>query len=71
MTGNGTTQNDVPLADVAVTREMTGTTTTLTKEAATVLGSASYEGAAGDPLTVAAGAGVVVAVRRRRTAWNG
>ncbi|KPI13953.1 Htaa domain protein [Actinobacteria bacterium OK006] len=28
-------------------------------------------GAAGDPLTVAAGAGVVVAVRRRRTAWNG
>ncbi|WP_371647578.1 hypothetical protein [Streptomyces mirabilis] len=54
-----------------MTREMTGTTTTLTKEAATVLGSASYEGAAGDPLTVAAGAGVVVAVRRRRTAWNG
>ncbi|MET7777329.1 HtaA domain-containing protein [Streptomyces mirabilis] len=52
VTSNGTTQNDVPLADVTVTREMTGMTTTLTKEAATVLGSASYEGAAGDPLTV-------------------
>lgn len=52
VTSNGSTQNDVPLADVTVTREMTGMTTTLTKEAATVLGSASYEGAAGDPLTV-------------------
>jgi hypothetical protein len=29
VTSNGTTQNDVPLADVTVTREMTGMTTTL------------------------------------------
>ncbi|MFJ9132632.1 HtaA domain-containing protein [Streptomyces sp. NPDC102256] len=52
VTSGGTTQDDVPLADVTVTRTMTGMETRLTKEAATVLGSASYEGAAGDPLTV-------------------
>ncbi|MCX4991327.1 MULTISPECIES: HtaA domain-containing protein [unclassified Streptomyces] len=52
VTSGGTTQDDVPLADVTVTRTMAGMETKLTKEAATVLGSASYEGAAGDPLTV-------------------
>ncbi|MFF2362652.1 HtaA domain-containing protein [Streptomyces sp. NPDC058122] len=52
VTSGGTTQNDVPLADVTVTRTMTDMETRLTKEAATVLGSAGYEGAAGDPLTV-------------------
>ncbi|MFE2299005.1 HtaA domain-containing protein [Streptomyces sp. NPDC059445] len=52
VTSGGTTRNDVPLADVTVTRTMTDMETRLTKEAATVLGSASYEGAAGDPLTV-------------------
>ncbi|MFD5638247.1 HtaA domain-containing protein [Streptomyces sp. NPDC127077] len=52
VTSGGTTQNDVPLADVTVTRTMTDMETKLTKEAATVLGSAGYEGAAGDPLTV-------------------
>lgn len=53
VTRNGTTTDDVPLATVTVTRAMTDMTTTLTKEAADVFGSASYEGAAGDPLTVA------------------
>ncbi|MEU8790301.1 HtaA domain-containing protein [Streptomyces sp. NPDC048643] len=52
VTSGGTTRDDVPLADVTVTRTMTDMETKLTKEAATVLGSASYEGAAGDPLTV-------------------
>ncbi|MFJ4470739.1 HtaA domain-containing protein [Streptomyces sp. NPDC089424] len=53
VTRSGTTTQDVPLAEVAVTRAMTEMATTLTKEAADVFGSASYEGAAGDPLTVA------------------
>ena len=53
VTKNGTTTDDVPLAKVTVTREMTDMATTLTKQAADVLGSASYENAAGDPLTVA------------------
>ncbi|PKT72373.1 hypothetical protein CW362_13945 [Streptomyces populi] len=52
VTSGGTTRDDVPLADVTVTRTMTDMETRLTKEAATVLGSAGYEGAAGDPLTV-------------------
>ncbi|MDW4909374.1 HtaA domain-containing protein [Streptomyces sp. ADMS] len=52
VTKSGTTQDDVPLADVTVTREMTDMATRLTPEAATVLGSAGYSGAAGDPLTV-------------------
>ncbi|MEG3626395.1 HtaA domain-containing protein [Streptomyces poriticola] len=53
VTRDGTTTQDVPLATVAVTRRMTDMATTLTAEAAEVFGSASYEGAAGDPLTVA------------------
>lgn len=52
VTKSGTTTQDVPLADVTVTQAMTGMETKLTKEAADVFGSASYEGAAGDPLTV-------------------
>ncbi|MCW8119699.1 MULTISPECIES: HtaA domain-containing protein [Streptomyces] len=44
--------DDVPLAKVAVTRAMTDMATTLTTEAGEYLGSASYAGAAGDPLTV-------------------
>ncbi|NEC86672.1 HtaA domain-containing protein [Streptomyces sp. SID12501] len=52
VTKSGTTQDDVPFADVTVTREMTDMATRLTAEAATVLGSAGYSGAAGDPLTV-------------------
>ncbi|MFD6548975.1 HtaA domain-containing protein [Streptomyces sp. NPDC058398] len=52
VTSGGTTQDDVPLAEVTVTRTMTDMETRLTKEAATVLGSAGYEGAAGDPLSV-------------------
>lgn len=52
VTSGGSTRDDVPLADVTVTRTMTGMETKLTEEAATVLGSASYAGAAGDPLTV-------------------
>ncbi|WP_217164007.1 HtaA domain-containing protein [Streptomyces sp. AC512_CC834] len=44
--------DDVPLATVAVTREMTDMATTLTAEAGEYLGSAGYGGAAGDPLTV-------------------
>ncbi|MDH6216576.1 HtaA domain-containing protein [Streptomyces pseudovenezuelae] len=54
VTKSGTTTQDVPLAKVTVTREMKDMATTLTKEAADALGSASYEGAAGDPLTVTA-----------------
>ncbi|NNN36010.1 HtaA domain-containing protein [Streptomyces sp. S3(2020)] len=53
VTKSGTTTQDVPLADVTVTRTMADMETKLTKEAADVFGSASYEGAAGDPLTVA------------------
>ncbi|WP_432032932.1 HtaA domain-containing protein [Streptomyces antibioticus] len=52
VTKAGTTNQDVPLADVTVTRAMTDMETKLTKEAADVFGSASYEGAVGDPLTV-------------------
>lgn len=52
VTANGATKDDVPLATVTVTREMKDMATTLTKEAAEVFGSAGYEGAAGDPLTV-------------------
>ncbi|MEV7325013.1 HtaA domain-containing protein [Streptomyces sp. NPDC093970] len=52
VTSNGTTTDDVPLATVTVTRAMTDMTTTLTRQAADVFGSASYAGAAGDPLTV-------------------
>ncbi|MFJ8145483.1 HtaA domain-containing protein [Streptomyces sp. NPDC096048] len=53
VTRGGTTEDDVPLAKVTVTRAMTDMATTLTEEAAEVFGSASYNGAAGDPLTVA------------------
>ncbi|CAL9421754.1 hypothetical protein SUDANB21_01867 [Streptomyces sp. enrichment culture] len=49
---NGTTEDDVPLATVTVTRAMTDMATTLTEEAGAVFGSATYAGAAGDPLTV-------------------
>ncbi|MGW6292102.1 HtaA domain-containing protein [Streptomyces sp. NPDC055058] len=52
VTRDGTTTDDVPLAKVTVTRGMKDMATELTKEAGEVLGSASYEGAAGDPLTV-------------------
>ncbi|MFE6284225.1 HtaA domain-containing protein [Streptomyces sp. NPDC057877] len=52
VTKGGTTTQDVPLADVTVTRAMTDMATTLTEEAAGVFGSASYAGAAGDPLSV-------------------
>ncbi|MEY7981435.1 HtaA domain-containing protein, partial [Streptomyces pilosus] len=52
VTRGGTTRDDVPLATVTVTRQMTDMATTLTEEAAEVFGSASYAGAAGDPLTV-------------------
>ncbi|MFD2279532.1 HtaA domain-containing protein [Streptomyces lusitanus] len=48
----GAVQDDVPLATVTVTRSMTDMATTLTEEAGQVFGSASYAGAAGDPLTV-------------------
>ncbi|WP_328621638.1 HtaA domain-containing protein [Streptomyces sp. NBC_00354] len=49
--GSATTQ-DVPLAAVAFAgQSMNGLATTLTKEAADALGSASYENKAGDPLT--------------------
>ncbi|WP_210634277.1 HtaA domain-containing protein [Streptomyces sp. GESEQ-13] len=49
---NGTTEDDVPLATVTVTRAMTDMATTLTEEAGEVFGSDKYAGAAGDPLTV-------------------
>ncbi|MFI1207889.1 HtaA domain-containing protein [Streptomyces sp. NPDC020802] len=52
VTKSGTTQQDVPLAEVTVNRTMTEMATKLTKEAGDALGSASYTGAAGDPLTV-------------------
>ncbi|MEV0524891.1 HtaA domain-containing protein [Streptomyces sp. NPDC050439] len=49
----GTPQDDVPLADVTVTRTMTGMKTKLTKEADAALGGGGrYTGADGDPLTV-------------------
>ncbi|MFE0950067.1 HtaA domain-containing protein [Streptomyces mutabilis] len=44
--------DDVPLATVAVTRDMKDMATTLTAEAGDFLGSPGYAGAAGDPLTV-------------------
>ncbi|MGA4930440.1 HtaA domain-containing protein [Streptomyces incarnatus] len=52
----GAKQQDVPLAKVAAPTgpDMTGLATTLTTEAGAFLGSSSYAGAAGDPLTVAA-----------------
>ncbi|BCM66518.1 hypothetical protein CFC35_28465 [Streptomyces sp. FBKL.4005] len=51
----GAEQQDVPLAKVAAPTgpEMTGLATTLTTEAGAFLGSASYAGAAGDPVSVA------------------
>ncbi|MEV6119490.1 HtaA domain-containing protein [Streptomyces sp. NPDC052077] len=52
VTTGGTTRDDVPLATVAVTRDMKDMATTLTDEAADVLGSDTYKGAAGDPLTL-------------------
>jgi hypothetical protein len=52
VTKGGATTQDVPLADVTVTRDMKNMATKLTKEAADTFGSASYQGAAGDPLTV-------------------
>ncbi|MFJ8935708.1 HtaA domain-containing protein [Streptomyces sp. NPDC102365] len=52
VTKAGTTEQDVPLAEVTVNRAMTDMTTRLTKEAGDVFGSSSYAGAAGDPLTV-------------------
>ncbi|WP_151482739.1 HtaA domain-containing protein [Streptomyces albicerus] len=52
VTKSGATQQDVPLAEVTVTRDMKDMATKLTKEAADVFGSSSYSGAAGDPLTV-------------------
>ncbi|WP_030291546.1 HtaA domain-containing protein [Streptomyces katrae] len=52
VTKGGATAQDVPLAAVAFAgRSMDGLATTLTKEAADALGSASYENKAGDPLT--------------------
>ncbi|GGQ11348.1 hypothetical protein GCM10010215_40500 [Streptomyces virginiae] len=52
VTKSGATAQDVPLATVAFAgQSMTGLATTLTKEAADALGSAGYEGKAGDPLT--------------------
>ncbi|MER8117740.1 HtaA domain-containing protein [Streptomyces sp. NPDC094031] len=52
----GAKQQDVPLAKVAAPTgpDMSGLATTLTTEAGAFLGSSSYAGAAGDPLTVAA-----------------
>ncbi|MFI1443111.1 HtaA domain-containing protein [Streptomyces fructofermentans] len=52
VTRNGTTSDDVPLAEVTVTRTMTDMPTRLTTQAADVFGSAGYANAAGDPLTV-------------------
>lgn len=52
VTKGGATAQDVPLAAVAFAgQSMTGLATTLTKDAADALGSASYENKAGDPLT--------------------
>ncbi|MGW9492936.1 HtaA domain-containing protein [Streptomyces prasinus] len=52
VTRGGTTEDDVPLATVTVTRSMTDMATELTDKAGEVFGSASYAGAAGDPLTI-------------------
>ncbi|MER5933227.1 HtaA domain-containing protein [Streptomyces sp. NPDC002054] len=53
VTKGGKTDQDVPLATVAFTGPaMDKLATTLTKQAADALGSASYENKAGDPLTV-------------------
>ncbi|MGW7083360.1 HtaA domain-containing protein [Streptomyces sp. NPDC054871] len=50
----GTPKDDVPLADVTVTRTMADMKTKLTKEADEALGGGGrYTGAEGDPLTVA------------------
>ncbi|MFI1956751.1 HtaA domain-containing protein [Streptomyces althioticus] len=49
---DGTTEDDVPLATVTVTRAMTEMVTTLTEEAGEVFGSAGYAGAEGDPLSI-------------------
>ncbi|WP_435231500.1 HtaA domain-containing protein [Streptomyces althioticus] len=49
---DGTTEDDVPLATVTVTRAMTDMATTLTEEAGEVFGSDTYAGAAGDPLSI-------------------
>lgn len=52
VTKGGATTQDVPLATVAFAgQSMEGLATTLTKETADALGSASYENKAGDPLT--------------------
>ncbi|MFD4246620.1 HtaA domain-containing protein [Streptomyces sp. NPDC058525] len=52
VTKGGATTQDVPLAAVAFAgQSMANLGTTLTKEAADALGSASYENKAGDPLT--------------------
>ncbi|MFC7913784.1 HtaA domain-containing protein [Streptomyces sp. NPDC057386] len=53
VTRSGTTEQDVPLAEVTVSRAMTDMATELTQQAADVFGSPSYAGAAGDPVTVA------------------
>ncbi|MFE9935413.1 HtaA domain-containing protein [Streptomyces hirsutus] len=52
VTRGGTTEDDVPLATVTVSRSMTDMATELTEEAGEVFGSATYAGVAGDPLTV-------------------
>ncbi|MFE9927086.1 HtaA domain-containing protein [Streptomyces sp. NPDC005774] len=52
VTRGGTTEDDVPLATVTVSRSMTDMATELTEKAGEVFGSASYAGAAGDPLTI-------------------
>ncbi|MFG2296539.1 HtaA domain-containing protein [Streptomyces sp. NPDC048603] len=52
VTKGGATAQDVPLATAAFTGpDMTGLATTLTKQAADSLGSATYENKPGDPLT--------------------
>ncbi|MFJ3707398.1 HtaA domain-containing protein [Streptomyces sp. NPDC090053] len=53
VTKDGATEQDVPLADVKATgASMEDLPATLTEEAGDVLGSASYAGAEGDPVTV-------------------
>ncbi|MFF1483963.1 HtaA domain-containing protein [Streptomyces sp. NPDC058319] len=51
---DGTTRQDVPFAEVAAptSADMTGLATKLTTQAGTFLGSDTYAGAAGDPLSV-------------------
>ncbi|MER7176321.1 HtaA domain-containing protein [Streptomyces mesophilus] len=53
ITKNGTETQDVPLADVTVSRSMTDMATKMTAEASEQLGS-DYTGKDGDPLTVTA-----------------